>query len=126
MPVNFANLVLRPCEDTFAIPITIDPVASRPGGVPYDMRGIWTSKAFEVMSMDGAVLSDHQTTLGIRLADIDDGGPPPAARDIVTVTPPAEWEWGWPDQRFIVDDFRIDGQGGAVMQLRKVAPDYPI
>jgi hypothetical protein len=125
MPINFANLVLRPCEDTFAIAITVDPIGSRPGRAPYTFRGIWTSKAFEVMSMDGGVLSDHQTTIGIRLADIDDGGAPPAARDIVTVQPPAEWKWSFEGQRFLVDDLRPDGQGGAVMQLRKIAPDYP-
>jgi hypothetical protein len=124
MPINFSNLVLRPCEATFAIAITVDPVASRPGGEPYDTRGIYTSRTLDVQSMDGAVLRDAQNTLGIRLADVTDG-PPPAARDIVALVPPAEWEWPWPGQRFIIDDFVTDGQGGAVMHLRKVAPDYP-
>jgi hypothetical protein len=119
MPINFSNLVLKPCEDTFAIEIEVDPISSRPGAPPYDARAIFTTKKFDMMSMDGAVLSDQQTTLGIRLADFD--GPPPLARDSIVVNDFA----GNPIGRFLVADVTIDGQGGAVLTIRKIAPDYP-
>jgi hypothetical protein len=61
MPVNFSNLVLRPCEATFAIEITVDPVASRPGGVPYDTRGIYTSRTLDVQ-FDGWPSPRHRTS----------------------------------------------------------------
>lgn len=114
MPVNFANLVLSPCMEVFARVLTVDPITSRPGELPYQARAIFTSVDLSVPSMDGVELSDVRTWIGIRLADFT--GPPPAARDRVTLD----------GIRYDIQDVMADGQGGAKLRLRKIEPDYPL
>lgn len=122
MPVNFSNLVLRPCMNTFAVKLMVDPIESRPGQPPYEARAILTSRDTDVQSMDGAVFSDQKTTFGLRFDDFD--GPAPRARDELNVTDPMLVAHGI-SGRYIVDDVDLDAQGGAVLKIRKVSPDYP-
>jgi len=112
--IDFSTLVLEPAMATFGRVVTIDPLDSQPGKPPYDARAVYSSRQIDVMSQDGAVLSDQQTTLGIRLADFE---VPPKPRDKCTVDQV--------DGTFIIDDQHFDGQGGATLTLRKVSPDYP-
>jgi hypothetical protein len=114
MAVNFANLVLAPCMTVFARVVTIDPVASRPGDLPYTARAIYTTQEFDVQSIDGGLFSDQRTWLGFRFADFT--GPPPLARDVITLDD---------GRRFLIDDVDVDLQGGFKAQLRQVNPDYP-
>jgi len=122
MPVNFSNLVLKPCMDVFAVPVQIDPVSSRPGEPPYAARLIYTTRSFPVQSIDGAVLSDQQTTLGFRFDDFD--GPAPEPRDILIFEDSQVAAHGV-SGRYVIDDRTIDGQGGGVLSFHQVAPDYP-
>lgn len=117
MPVDFSALVLLPAMNTFAIlesNIECDPVTSRPGAAPYPMRGIFTTTELDVVGLDGGIVSDQKTTLGIRLAEFITG-PPPDRRDHVTIK----------GVRYFIDDMHHDGQGGAVLTLRLLEPDYP-
>ena len=123
MPINFSNLVLAPCFDTFGVNVTIDPIASRPGDPPYRARVIYTTKHLDVQSIDGAILSDQLTVLGFRFDDFE--GPTPIALDVITVDDNAMLAHGVPPGRYIIDDVNIDGQGGVVIGFHKVEPDYP-
>jgi hypothetical protein len=117
MPIDFSQLVLMPCMNTFARAITIDPIASRPGQPPYDTRGVYSSIPFDVQTIEGTLVGDQKTTIGIRLQDFI--GPPPLARDLVTV----QGGFGLTtDRRYFIDDVRYDGQGGAVLTIRFITP----
>jgi hypothetical protein len=107
--IDFDALVLAPCEDTFAIPVTVTPIASQRGAPPYAARGIFASRALQIAVEDGAMLADQQTTLGIRFADFP---VPPLA-----------------DDRFVIKGVTYeaitvhpDGQGGADIPLRRIEP----
>ena len=82
MPVNFDALVLGPCMATFALPVVVDPSVSIPLSVPYVAQGIFTSRPHDVMLIDGTIVSDMETTLGIRLSDFP---VPPVEGDRITV-----------------------------------------
>ena len=58
MRIDFDDLVLSPCMDTFAEPVMIDPVVSQPGALPYTARAIFTSRPYEVQLNDGSLVSD--------------------------------------------------------------------
>jgi hypothetical protein len=67
--IDFDALVLAPCEEVFARPITVTPLVSQPGEPAYGARGIWSSKPVQVALENGALLSTKDLTLGIRLAE---------------------------------------------------------
>jgi hypothetical protein len=113
MPVDFSKLVLTPCMEVFARVMTVDPVTSRPGALPYQARAIFTSVDMPVLSMDGVELSDVRTFVGIRVAEFT--GPPPAARDKLTMD----------GVDYTIEDVTPDGQGGAKLRLRRIEPDFP-
>ena len=115
MTVDFSRLVLNPCMLTFARTVTIDPVMSNPGSAPYQTRGVFSSDPFPVMGLDGQVLSDQKTTLGIRLADWG-GMPAPLPRDIITIT------YAGQTATWFVSNCEEDGQGGSMLTLRYTTP----
>ena len=101
---------------TFARDVTIDPIKSRPGEMPFPARGIFTDRARDVMLDDGTVVSSQELTLGIRGGDSNADGTPmwpsiPARGDKVTFQDDGRYTW--------VSDVSEDGQGGWVMTLRK-------
>src|SRR5215471_14823736 len=61
MAVNFPELVYLPNYDLFARPVTFTPVV----GAAYDARGIFNTVSLDVMTEDGALLSDQKTILDI-------------------------------------------------------------
>lgn len=125
MPVDFSSLVLAPAMNTFARPVTIDPIKSRPGsGMPYAARGVISSRSVDIVLADGAVMSDQRTTLGIRDADENADGTPmfavlPVRGDKVRI------ESGPYQGDFWVGDIDADGQGGSVITLRREFPVDP-
>lgn len=115
MSIDFSDLVLVPCMDTFAVPITVAPAVSQPGAPVYSgVRGIWTSKPVIFETATG-FHSTNQPTLGIRLADWDALALPyPVQRDFLSLGgDPAGICWE-------VMDLKPDGQGGAEVELRMV------
>lgn len=107
--IDFSDLVLGPCMETFAEPMIVDPVASQPGAVPYQARGVFTSRPYQVELGDGTVVADQQTTIGYRLSEF---AVPPTARDLITVR----------GTQYISTDLQADGQGGATLILRRTKP----
>ena len=89
--------------------VEIDPHVSQPGAAPYQARGIFSSRPVQFQLQDGAILSDQQTTLGIRLEEF---AVPPTNRDRVIIDGVTYW----------VGDTSLDGQGGATITLRRTEP----
>jgi hypothetical protein len=115
MAIDFADLVLGPCMDAFAIPITVAPAKSQPGAPFYSgVRGSWSVKPVLIETGTG-FHSTNQPTLGIRLADWDVAKKPyPEQRDFLSLDgDPAGICWE-------VKDIQPDGQGGADIQVAMV------
>jgi hypothetical protein len=115
MAIDFSDLVLGPCMDAFAIPVTVAPAKSAPGKPFYSgVRGSWSVKPVLIETATG-FHSTNQPTLGIRLADWDAVGQAyPEQRDILSLdNDPAGICWE-------VTDAQPDGQGGADIQVRMV------
>jgi hypothetical protein len=118
--VDFTDLVLGPCMDAFAIPMTVAPAKSMPGQPIYGsqpgkpVRGIWSSKPVVVETSTG-YHSTNQPTLGIRLKEFDAIGKRyPEQGDFLSLSNDvAGICW-------LVADITPDGQGGAEMPLRIV------
>ncbi len=118
--MDFSDLVLGPCMNAFAIPITVAPAKSMPGQMIYGsqpgkpLRGIWSSKPVVIETSTG-YHSTNQPVLGIRLADFDALGKAyPEQGDFLSLANDVGgicWE--------IVDP-KPDGQGGAELDLRIV------
>jgi hypothetical protein len=120
MGMDFTDLVLGPCMNAFAVPITVAPAKSMPGQPIYGsqpgkpLRGIWSSKPVVIETSTG-YHSTNQPTLGIRLADFDALGKAyPEQGDFLSLDGDAAgicWQ---------VIDPKPDGQGGAELELRLV------
>jgi len=82
MAVNFSTMVKLPCQDMFAVPITVTPIVSQPGAPAYANRGIFITGAVDVPMTDGSVYSDQQTILDIRAAEYP---VPPMQGDLVNI-----------------------------------------
>jgi hypothetical protein len=66
MAVDFSSLVYLPNFDLWARSVTITPIASQPGAPAYTNRGIYSTRAVDVPSEIGAIISDQETILDIR------------------------------------------------------------
>ena len=111
--IDFSALVLGPAMATFGQPITVSPVASRPGQPAYSTKpdgtpltGVYASKPVQIPLEDGTYHSTVQPTLGIRLADF---AVAPMQDDTVVVGALGT---------FAIADITPDGQGGADLVLR--------
>lgn len=113
MGIDWSSVVLNPLMAVFSINYEVNPVSSRPGDPPYTARGVFTTTAVDVPLPQGGIMSDQQTTMGIRLADFD-GPPPGPPGDLLTLESDG--------RRFVVLDIDIDGQGGAKLALRALTP----
>jgi hypothetical protein len=118
--MDFSGLVLGPCMNAFAVPITVAPAKSMPGAPIYGsqpgkpLRGIWSSKPVVIETSTG-YHSTNQPVLGIRLADFDAIGKAyPEQGDFLSLAGDVAgicWQ---------VVDAEPDGQGGAELKLRMV------
>ena len=123
MPINFSTELFLPNFDTFARPITVNPVASMPGQPPYSARaddpgmpcrGIYDTRPIDVIGLDGLVTSDQKTELDVRDAEFVIV---PMQRDIITI--PAI------DDIPALGDYEVldsdnDGEGSTTLTLRKI------
>jgi len=115
MAVNFPELVYEPNYDLFARPVTFSPVV----GTAYDGRGIFNTVALDVMTEDGAILSDQKTILDILETEFN---VMPLQRDRVFI-PEAD---GMPELgEYEIIDSVTNGGGETTLTLRKVLPKKP-
>jgi hypothetical protein len=120
MAVNFSTLVKLPCQDMFAVPVTVTPTVSRPGQPAYVGRGIYLTGPTDVPLLDGSMLSDQQTILDVR--DAEYGNAPPMQGDRINI--PFDCN-GAPLGDFEVIDADKDGGGLTTLTLRKVETPRP-
>jgi len=117
--VNFSTLVQLPCQDMFAVPITVTPLASMPGSPAYSARGIFNTDAVDVALTDGSVFSDQQTILDIRDAEFP---VVPLQGDVITIPLDSN---GAPLGDFEITDASKDGGGQTTFHLRRVEVAKP-
>ncbi len=107
--IDFGALVLGPAMAVFGQPITVTPTASKPGVPPYPARGVFRAQDASLQQSDGTVVATTDYTLGLRLSDYL---VPPIAGDGIAVA-------GFST---LVDRVHPDGQGGAILTLKRIAP----
>jgi hypothetical protein len=119
MPVDFANLVYSPNYDTWSRLITITPIASRPGELPYEARGIFDEEQLNVAGMDDTIISDQRVILDILEQEFS---VLPLQRDIVDIpadgTVPAAGT-------FEIIDKSSNGGGETTLVLRQIVRAAP-
>ena len=117
--VNFSTLVYLPAFDMFARPVTFYPYVSQSAGSAYLARGIYSTRALDIVGLDGAITTDQQTILDIReiefsvlpeqldrcIIDAADAGPALGEFEIVSAT--------------------SNGGGETTLVLRKWLPSAP-
>lgn len=107
MGVDWSNVVLKPCQDAFGIPVVVDPRRSRrEAPIPYTARGIWTQRESNIVLEGSGLLSDLITTLDVRIAEFTI---PPVAQDYVVVN----------GIEYFIDDVQDDGQGNRRCTLKR-------
>ena len=124
MAIDFSGLVLAPAMGTFANPVTVNPLVSQPTVAPYLSRGVWKVDNVDIVLEDGGRFSNRTIKLGIRLAEFVVA---PKQGDwistAVVLLPLGYWQGDIDPNSiidFIVDDQSPDGQGGAVLVLKRI------
>lgn len=115
--IDFNALVLGPCMDTFAFAAKVFPVAGGPGAAAFDIRCVYTSRPIDVQMQDGMILSDQETSIGVKLDEI---AMPIVRGDRIRFGSDAPA--GIIGKTMIVGDVDEDGQGGATIMLRNTSP----
>lgn len=119
MPIDFASVVYSPGYDMFARKIVVTPLASQPGMPAYNARGIYTTKEEDVLTEEGAILSDQKTIVDIIAKEFEVG---PIQGDHIFI--PADS--GIPAAGlFEVIDIDDNGGGETTLSLRKVVDPKP-
>jgi hypothetical protein len=119
MGLNMSVLVKLPCMDILARPITVAPLASRPGDAAYAGRGYYDTREQDVVGEDNSVIVDQQTFLDVRDAEF---AVVPQQGDLIDI--PADG--GVPAEgRFEVVSASPDGGGLTTLVLRAVLGARP-
>lgn|SRR4029077_6754796 len=109
MGVNFSLLVYDPNYEVFAVPVTFVMLA----GGSFVGRGIFDTRALNIMAEDNSIYSDQQTILDIREAEF---GVMPQQRDHVII--PADCN-GVDQGEWEIIDTSSNGGGETTLVLRK-------
>ena len=119
--MNFDSLVLLPCQNSFSKVLTINPLASIPGAVPYAARGIWTVKVVDIILDDGGQLTTRTLEIDLRLSELP---VLPMQGDQITLIADVQSEFfGVPLGSSLllqIDDVRLDSGGAAKMIMKRV------
>lgn len=120
MAVDYSTLILLPNYDMWARPVTITPLGSQPpGAAAYTNRGIYDTRGIEVVSVEGALVSDQETILDVRESEY---AVVPQQRDQIDIPAvdniPAAG-------LFEVTDAWTNGGGETTLVLRKIETATP-
>jgi len=117
MAVDFSTLVYLPVFDFYSRAVVFTPIKSQPGAPAYSARGIYTTKAIDVVGLDGqSILSEQQTILDIREIEFT---VLPEQGDLVNI--PAEGNIPARGD-FEIQDTDDNGGGEITLTLRKWEP----
>lgn len=114
--IDFDALVLNRTVGIFGIAVRFTPLVSQPLVAAYDGRGVYSKAPLDVDMEGSALFSDHTVHLGIRLWDFTI---PPGQGDTVEITDIRHPAYG---QIYRIEDDDEDGQGGAMLLLKKLEP----
>ena len=119
MPINFSTAIYLQVQNVFGRSITLTPRMSQPNAPAYSGRGIFDTRATDVVGQDGTIFSEQQTILDIRDAEYPTM---PVQGDHVSI----------PEHMAIpgAGDFRIidldsNGGGETTLVLRKLVQAKP-
>lgn len=122
MSVDLSALVLGPCMDAWAKPVTITPVKSQPTAAPFGMRGVWIVDNINLVADNGAPFSSRTIKFGIKLDELSI----PLAQGDYIRTLASDLPMGYVRDvvpgavvDFIIDNDQPDGQGGVVLILKR-------
>ena len=119
MGVNFSTLLYAPVFDMFAVPITVNPVASQPGAPAYGARGIFDTTDIDLVGIDNSIMSDQRTELYLREAEF---GVLPIQKDLITI--PLDCN-NAPLGDYEVIDADTNGGGETKLTIRKIVAAKP-
>ena len=119
MAIAFSSEVYLKTQDMFAVGCTITPVKSIPGGPVYSNRGIYSTKAIDVVAMDGSIYSDQQSIFDIRELEY---GVLPIQGDLITI--PVDCN-GVPLGDYEIMDADTNGGGETTLVIRKILTEKP-
>jgi len=115
MAINFPEVVYEPCYQVFARDVTFMPLI----GDAFLGRGIFNTVPLDVLSEDGAILSDQKTILDILETEF---ATLPVQRDHIFI-PEAD---GMPELgEYEIIDAVTNGGGETTLTLRKVLTKKP-
>jgi hypothetical protein len=114
--IDFDALVLTPAGNIFQIAVLYTPLVSQPGVPAFPTFGVYSSAPLDVELQNGAIFSDQQTSLGVRMRDF---AAAPDEGDLVEITEPTHPHCG---KQFWIGDLDEDGQGGGLLLLRQREP----
>jgi hypothetical protein len=112
--VNFSLLVYSPNFDMWAVPLTVNPVASQPSAGAYPGRGIYDSRSQMIVLDDNSIIQTQDTIVDILAAEFPI---PPQQNDIITI--PKDCNGA------LLGDFQVtnswnNGGGEITLTLRKM------
>lgn len=120
MAINFNDDLYLIAMNVFARPITVTPVVSQPGQPAYSNRAYFDTKETDVLTEDGALLSDSRTFIDIRMEEY---AALPMQGDLIDIP----FHQGVPGGSFEVSDLAGSGNAGGMitMTLKKVVTPKP-
>jgi len=120
MPIDYSTQVYLHAFNTFARTITVIPLASQPGELPYTARGIYNSDAVDVVAEDGSIISDQRTIIDVREEEFTYL---PLQGDQIIIP----GDGGIPEAgTFEIIDSISNGGGESTLTLRKVMQSAPV
>ena len=69
MAINFSENLYKIVMDVMARPITVTPLVSQPGAPAYDARAYMDEKGTDILTEGGAIFSDSQIYIDIRIEE---------------------------------------------------------
>jgi hypothetical protein len=118
--LNLTELLYLPTYNVLSRPITVFPTYSQPNVGSYSARGIFDTRATDVIAEDGTIFSDAKTILDIRMAEFS---VLPMQKDTIDVPD----HLGSPGGTFEVADLEGVGNAGGeiTLILKRIVPPKP-
>jgi hypothetical protein len=120
MPVDYDGDLYAKLWDVFTRPMTVTPVVSQPTAPAYLSRCYYDTRGLDVLTEDGAVLSDSKVYIDIRIAEF---AVLPMQGDYIDIP----FAVGVPGGSYVVEDSEGDGNAGGIINitLRKRVTNKP-
>jgi hypothetical protein len=120
---NIPEAVYRLNYDTWARPVTVTPIVSQPAASAYEARGIIGTAETDLVSPEGAIISDSKLILDIMISEFP---VPPRQRDIIDIPPHMGIAGGTFEVLDLIGDSTTGNAGGELtLVLREIVQAKP-